>query len=363
MQKSELKWAGAILLALALGACSSSESTPGGSTTPDAGSGGSAGSGAMGGTGGFGASGGTGGLGASGGTGGLAGTGGTAGSAGSAGAAGQDGGASGGSAGSGGADAGTDADAGPTWPTCDSAPSNATAQTIPQIWTADPATPSLTWVSGAYITAISGGGCTANSACQIFLQQDETYASLAAGAQHAIRMWISATTATHFVGLAVGDQVNALGDAFRYTSDGQNELLIRVTANMPGCAKKVGTGNPTPITGVALTDLTVSAYENTTGPLLVQVSGVTGKPGPGGQIFGIWVTGVGIGDAGPNGLVSVSPYFLSGNAFAGLPTDGQTAVNFQTVTGVFGLFTPATEAGNAPQYVVLYPRAMSELTQ
>ena len=90
---------------------------------------------------------------------------------------------------------------------------------------------------------------------------------------------------------------------------------------------------------------------------------VSGKPGTPTAIFGIWDTGVGIGDAGTAGLHSISPYFLPSHKFASLPTDGGTTVDFQTVTGVFGLYVPFTEGGSATKYVVVYPRSMSDLVQ
>lgn len=367
-----MKWFNVCLIGLfALAgtvACSSNDST----TSGTGGSSGTAGSGGYGATGGTAGSGGSGGSGATGGTagsGGMAGSGGIGGTAGSSGSAGTDGGA--GAAGSGGIDGGTEAGADAAtdapieagWPTCDTQPLSASTKTIPQIWTDDPASPTEVWVAGVYITAISGNGCEAGKSCQIFVQQDQTYASWAAGAQHAIKLRISAATASHFVGLSVGDQVDVLGYAWRFNLGGEHELLIQVNSQLAGCAKKVGTGSPTPITGVKLSDLSVSAYEDTHGPLLIQVANVSGKPAAPTQIFGIWDTGVGIGDGGTASLRSLSPYFLTSHRFSTLPTDGGTTVDFQSVTGVFGLYVPYTEAGAATKYVVIYPRSMSDLVQ
>jgi hypothetical protein len=301
--------------------------------------------------------GGTGGL-VTGGNGGTT-TGGSGGAAGSGGSAGSSGGAAG--AGNTGGTAGA-AGSGATWPTCDSQPNGVPQKTILDIWNDNPSTETEVWVPGVYITAISGNGCVAGQTCQIFLQQEESYVTFAAGAKHAIHMRISANVALHFVGLAVGDRVDAMGWAWRYNLNGENDMAIQVNAQLPGCAKKVGTGNPQPIS-VQYSDLTVNAYEQTTGPLLVQLSTVTGKPALATEIFGLWETGVGIGDAGPTGLVNASPYFLDNHAFVGLPTDGQTPVNFQTVTGVFGVYVPIVDSGTPPKYVVVYPRANSELVQ
>lgn len=214
---------------------------------------------------------------------------------------------------------------------------------------------------GVYITAISGSGCANNTTCQIFVQQAESYASLAAGAKQAIKLRIASTVAQYFTGLAVGDKVDVLGYAWRYNLSGANEMAIQINSQLPGCAKKVGTGTPVPITGVQLTDLSVGFYEQTHGPLLVQLSTVTGKPAGASEIFGLWKTGVGIGDAGPENLVNASPFFLPNGAFTGLPTNGTTAVDFTTLTGVFSVFIPVTEAGSPPKYMVMYPRAMSEM--
>jgi hypothetical protein len=312
---------------------------------------GTGGSGAVGGTtsggGGSTSGGGTGGLGSGGGTGGTA----TGGAAGGGGVAGSTGGAagSGGSAGAGG---------GNTWPTCDAQPGGVPLKSINDVWNDNPSTETQVWVPGAYVTAISGNGCVDNQTCQVFLQQDLSYASLAAGAKHAIKMRISASVAKYFTGIAVGDRVDALGWAWRYNLNGENELVLQSNATLPGCLKKVGTGTAIPVT-VQYSDLTVNAYEQTTGPLLVQLAGVTGKPALPGEIFGLWLTGVGIGDAGPEGLVNLSPYFLANSSFTGLTQGVNT--DFSSVTGVFALFVPVVEAGTPIKYVVVYPRTMSEV--
>jgi hypothetical protein len=325
-----------------------SDGTPAGGSAGKAGSAGTSGKGGS-----AGASG-------SSGSGGAAASGGSAGSGGASGSAGDDGGA--GAGGTGGTtDAAADALPEAGWPTCDAQPTGVPAKTILQIWADNPSAPTPVWVDNVYATAVSGGGCVAGSACQIFLQQNESYASLSLGAKQAIKLRISGQASQYFTGIAVGDQVDVLGHAWRYNLGGANELVIQVNLQLQGCAKQVGTGNPMPITGVTLADLTLTAYEQTHGPLLIQVATVSGKPQGAGEIFGIWETGVGIGDASATDLVSISPYFLQGNAFTGF-TAGQI-VNFQTVTGVFGQYIPSTESGTPPKYHVIYPRSMADLVQ
>ncbi|MCC6668346.1 MAG: hypothetical protein IT375_31670 [Polyangiaceae bacterium] len=310
-----------------------------------------------GGSGGFGNVSGSGGAPSGGGTGGTA-TGGTAGSGGAAGS-----GGGGGLAGSGGSGGGSGGDGGPGWPTCDSPPSGVPQKTLAQIWSDNPAKETQVWVPGVFVTAISGAGCVSGSTCQVFVQQAESYPSLAAAAKQAIKLRIANTVALHFTSLKVGDKVDVLGYAWRYTLGGANELVIQVNSQLPGCAKKVGGGTPVPISGVQLGDLSVSTYEQTHGPVLIQLSAVSGKPAAVKEIFGLWKTGVGIGDAGPEAVVNASPFFLPNGAFVGLPTTGTDTVNFKTVSGVFSVFVPGADGGAAPKYKVVYPRSMSELAQ
>lgn len=258
------------------------------------------------------------------------------------------------------------------WPTCDTQPAMAAAHSIAQVWTANPTTPSETWLSGVYVTAISGSGCVANKACQIFVQSDPTYATLGAAAHNAIKIFISTTTAHYFTTIQVGDKVDALGYAWRYDLSGQNELLVEVNTLFPGCAKKTGTGAVAPIPGVQLSDLTLGAYEDTLGPVFVTLAGVSGKyVPPATQTFALFPPNVDAGtvdagadggagvDAGTTSLVSLSPYFLSGGAFSGLPSG--TMTHFTSITGVFGLFIPS--AGAPPKYLELYPRTMGDVVQ
>jgi hypothetical protein len=246
--------------------------------------------------------------------------------------------------------------AGGGWPTCESKPVGTPERTLHQIWLDDPAQPTLLWVPGVFVTAISKAGCQAGVACQIFVQQAEQYAHLAAGSRQALKIFVSANTAAHFTGLAVGDKVDVLAWAWRYDVDGQHELLLQVNLQLPGCAKKVGVGVPKPVT-VALSDLTLGAYEDTVGPLLVQVNQVSGKPQLPAETFGLWTTGV-FSDAGVESIVSLSPYALSGGSFAFDPANQGKTHDFTSVTGVFGLFIPP---GNpAMKFKEIYPRSMDE---
>jgi hypothetical protein len=259
-------------------------------------------------------------------------------------------------------DAAVDADAGDAgWPTCDAKPASAVDRTIPQIWQADPATETETWVKGAYVTAISGASCTANKTCQIFLQADPSYPSLAAAAKHGIKLLVSGAVASYFTSVRVGDVVDVLGWAWRYTLDGQRELLLQVNAKLPGCAKTRSANNAlTPIAGVTLDDLTLDKYETTHGPLFVRVTNVSGRPDllPT-ATFGLWpTTDSGTFDAGPDGgasIVSLSPYFMSGSSFTGLSPG--TVTRFASITGVFGLFAPSPGA----KYLEIYPRSMGDV--
>jgi hypothetical protein len=230
-----------------------------------------------------------------------------------------------------------------TWPDCTSQPQNVPTKTIADLWTDDPTTPTQVWLPGVYVTAVSKGACTAGVACEFILQQDLTYASLEAGAQHAIRAWISSATSKYFTSLAVGDQVDALAWAFRESEAGQNELILHVDAVDPGCALKVGSGTPTPITGVALSDIdSYAAYEQIYGPLLMQVANVTGTPKQPSQTFGLGDTFYD-GGASDGQIVSLSPYYMDGGVFVGLEAGVKT--KFSAVSGVFNeYFNPDASA-------------------
>jgi hypothetical protein len=254
-------------------------------------------------------------------------------------------------------DTGTDSK---PWPDCATQPSDAPTQLISDIWTANASTPTLAWVNAVTISAISFNGCSTGHACQIFLQTDATYASLSAGAHKAIKMFISAATAGYFSTAQVGDTVNAMGWGWRYNIDGQNEILLEVNDEFQGCVKKTGTLALTPITGVTLDQLTVDAYENTYGPLLVEVDNTRGTTTADlTETFGL-VPGAdgGFVDAGPE-IVSLSPFFLANGTFAA-PMTVSTHEHFTSIVGVFGLFVPIDDAG--AKYNELYPRTMADLT-
>ncbi|MCC6527913.1 MAG: hypothetical protein IT373_35030 [Polyangiaceae bacterium] len=246
--------------------------------------------------------------------------------------------------------------AGAAWPTCDTQPGTAQALTIPEIWQADPATPTEVWVNDAIVTAVSRDGCVPGQACQIFLQADSTYASLAAGAHHGIKLFVSGPTAQYFTGVQVDDVVDVLAHAWRFNLDTQNELLLQVNSQLRGCAKTVGNLAAQPITGVTLAELTVQAYEQDIGPLLIQVDTVSGTPGLPLETFGLWETGQ-FNDAGISEVVSLSPFFLPNAVFTGL---GNGQIAFASVTGVFGLFVPPP-AG--PKFKEIYPRSMADVVQ
>jgi hypothetical protein len=266
-----------------------------------------------------------------------------------------------------GADAGADdakagdapADGPAPWPDCNTQPPNVPTKTIPQIWAANYSTETQVWISGAYVTGVSGGACSAGRACQFFVQDATSYANLSAAAKHGIKVFVSAATASYFTGVRAGDRVDVMGWAWRYDVSGEHELLVQVNAALPGCFKKVGAGVPTPVAVSDMSPLTVAGYEDTYGPVLVQVSNVSGRPDPTPTTtFGIWPTG-----AFPEGSIpqqSVSPYFLQNGAFTSLYTDGGV-MRFTSITGVFGLFVPASDGGAATKYVEIYPRTMSEI--
>jgi len=242
------------------------------------------------------------------------------------------------------------------WPDCTSQPQGVPTKTIAQIWSDDPTTPTQVWLPGVYVTAISKGACTTGVACELILQQDLTYASLEAGAQHAVRAWITTSTAKYFASLAVGDQVNAMAWAYRESEGGQNELILHVDLVEPGCALKIGSGTPTPIQGVALSDIgSIAAYEQIYGPLLMQIANVTGTPKQPDQTFGLGDTFYD-GGASDAEIVSLSPYYMDGGAFVGLEAGVKTKIS--SVTGVFNeYFNPDA---SATKYLELGARMPSD---
>ena len=256
-----------------------------------------------------------------------------------------------GGAGTGGGEGG----APPVWPTCDTQPSDVPAKTINEIWSDDPAMPEPVGVAGVYVTAVSASGCGAGNGCQIFVQQAETFPNIAAGSQQALKLFASPATAMHFEGIAVGDQIDILAHAWRYDVGGQNELLLQVANNLPGCAKVVGTGTPLPVEGLVIEDLTVELYEQTMGPLLVKIDAVSGSPDMPNELFGLWPA-FNPGTQPLEEVTSLSPYMLPGSVFVGLQQD--LIHNFESITGVFSLFVPP----QAPptKFEVLYIRSMDD---
>lgn len=243
---------------------------------------------------------------------------------------------------------------GPGWPTCDAKPDSVPEKTLHEIWLEDPAAPQEVWVSGAFVTGVSANGCKAGTACQFFIQEVPQFVDLADASQRSLKVFASANTAVHFEGIAVGDQVDVQAWAWRYDVDGQNELLLQVNLQLPGCAKKVGSAVPVPVKAV-LADLTVQGYEIDHGPVFVELDGVSGKPHLPAETFGMWTTGQ--IDMSPDGPTSMSPFFLDGAVFTGLTAE--KIHDFTSVVGVFGLFVPP--ANPVVKYKELYPRAMSEV--
>jgi hypothetical protein len=245
---------------------------------------------------------------------------------------------------------------GAEWPDCLSQPAGSPEKTIPEIWADNPSMLTEAWVPGVFITAISGDGCVAGQACQFFVQQEETYLTLGEATHQSLRVGIAPDASEHFVGLAVGDQVDLYAHAFRDTADGKNELLFLVTGSLPGCANPVGAGDSLPVT-VTLDDLTVEAYEDTIGPVLVRVETVTGNPNMPAETFALWDTG-----SMPGGdittVTSLSPFFLAGGAFVGLTPDDIT--DFTEVVGVFGIFAPPADP--LIKYEEIYARSGADYT-
>ncbi len=255
-------------------------------------------------------------------------------------------------------------DAANDWPTCDARPASTTATTVSALWATPPTTPTYSWLEGLYVTAISGAGCTTSTtaSCQIFLADATSYADLAGAAKHAIRLLVYPPASPHFVGPQVGDQVNVAAWGYRVTSGGQNELLLDVSETRRGCIFKVGTGTVAPLAATLGQLGTVAAYQDTYGPVLVQLAGVTAST----DATSISKTTGGLYypamfDAGGPTPISVSPFFLSGDTFTGYGV--ATRYDWQTLTGVFGVFRPASgsDAGTPPTYLEIYPRTMADL--
>lgn len=240
------------------------------------------------------------------------------------------------------------------WPDCETQPNGSPTKTLSEIWSDNPSVPTEAWVPGVYVTAVSKNGCVANEACTIFVQQDESYASIAEATHQSLRIGIAPAVASYFTGVAVNDQIDLYAHAVRDTEDGQNELFFLVTPALPGCAKVVGSGATEPLT-VTLDDLTVAAYEDTVGPMLVQVDTVSGNPNLPGETFALWDTGS-LGGGGIETVTSLSPFFLQGAAFTGL-TDGVNT-DFLYVVGVFAVYAP--DAAPLIKYEEVYVRSVAD---
>ena len=243
------------------------------------------------------------------------------------------------------------------WPTCDAPEPGAVQKTLHQIWQDNPAAPTEVWSPGLFVTGVSKGGCQAGTACQIFVQQKEDMVTLAGAAQQSLKMFISANTAFHFLGIKVGDKVDVDAHAWRYNVNGENELLLQVSLALPGCAKVVGSGLPVPVKAT-LSDFSVAAYEDTLGPVLVTVDAVSGTPQMPAQTFAILNTKGGFSDAGVATLTSLSPYFMPGGVFTGYAAmNTGSKHDFASVTGVFGIFIPT---GSMSKYEEVYPRSEAD---
>ena len=243
---------------------------------------------------------------------------------------------------------------GPGWPTCDAKPDNVPEKTLHEIWLENPVSQTEVWVSGAFVTAVSGDGCVAGTACQFFVQEAPQFVDFADAAKRSLKVFASANTSSHFEGIKVGDQVDIQAWAWRYDIDGQNELLLQVNLQFPGCAKVVGSAVPKPVTAT-LAQLTVKGYEEDYGPVFVELDGVSGKPHLPAETFGMWPTGQ--IDMSPDGPTSLSPFFLDGAVFVGLTSE--KIHDFTKVVGVFGLFVPP--ANPLVKYKEVYPRTMTEV--
>lgn len=264
------------------------------------------------------------------------------------------------------ADAGDTRDASNDWPTCDTQPAASTTTTIAALWASSPTAPAYSWLQGLYVTGISGAGCTSSTsaACQIFLADATSYADLAAAGKHAIRLLVFPPGSPHFVAPQVGDKVDVAAWGYRNTSAGQNELMLDVSDARRGCIFKTGTGTVAPVAATLGQVGTLAAYQDTYGPVLVQLTGVSANTDAtsvskttGGLFYPTMF------DAGGPTPISVSPFFLSGNTFTGYTP--ATRYDWQTVTGVFGIFRPAltSDAGTPPTYLEIYPRTMDDLVK
>jgi hypothetical protein len=241
---------------------------------------------------------------------------------------------------------------------CDAASFGAGAtSTVADVWTADPAEPTSFFVADVVVTAVSQGACVDGAFCQLFVQQEETFASFDAGAHQAIRVLVAPEVAGDFTGIVVGDRVNLGGFASRDTADGRDELRFFIRESDPGCMTVEGAATPEPVP-VELAQLTQDAYESTHGPILVVLDTVSGKPHLPDEIFALWDTG-GQQGGGIESVTNASPFFLPGGVFDGLIAEQIT--DFASVTGVYGQYPRENQGGNLTKYETIYVRSMDDV--
>ncbi len=243
---------------------------------------------------------------------------------------------------------------GPGWPGCADRPADAIATTLPQIWTDDPVEPTAVWLEGVYVSAISGGGCQLNTPCHLFVQQHPSYGALHEAAWQSLRLEVSDGIAHYFEDIKVGDQIDLAAHGWRRTDGGRNELQLQISSEMPGCAVVVGRAELAPVEAT-LEELSVDAYEETLGPVLVRVALVAGAPEALNETFPLWPQ-ESLDDEGL-GVTNLSPYFLPNHEFIGLSTG--KVFKFWSVTGVFGVFSPASNP--SAKYEEIYLRDMSDV--
>jgi hypothetical protein len=88
------------------------------------------------------------------------------------------------------------------WPDCETQPNGSPTKTLSEIWSDNPSAPAEAWVPGVYVTAVSTNGCVATEACTIFVQDDESYASIAEATHKSLRVGIAPAVASYFTGIA-----------------------------------------------------------------------------------------------------------------------------------------------------------------
>lgn len=240
------------------------------------------------------------------------------------------------------------------WPACLIENFGGEEHTILDVWEGDSIDGVVYWIPDVVVTAVSLGGCEDGEFCQIFVQQEETFADLDEGAQQAIRVLVAPEAAIHFEGIGVGDRVDLGGEAYRDVEGGRNELRFFVRESAPGCMDIVGSGDPQPV-DATLVDLTQEAYEETMGPLLVRLETVSGRPHQPTELFALWDSEEGPDDGGLETVTNMSPFFIPSGMFTGL--DAEEIVDFASVTGVYGQFF---RDDTMAKYETIYVRSQSD---